>query len=83
MEEEKIGEVVKYLDEAGVAVVKLNGSLKPGEKVHFRGKADFEQTIDSIEVDNQKIDEGSMGQEVGIKANSPCEAGDMVFKVFE
>lgn len=81
MEEQKIGEVEKYFGNLGVAIVKLNGSLQPGERVHFRGKSDFEQIVSSLEVNNQQVDEAKMGQEVGIQVQEPCEIGDVVFKV--
>lgn len=81
MQEEKIGEVQKYFDNMGVAVVKLNGALYPGDRIHVRGKNDFEQVVSSLEVDNEQVDAGKIGQEVGIRVEQDCCMGDLVFKI--
>ena len=84
MEENKIGEIVKFYDNLGVAIVKLYGQLNKGDMIHIVGsKTDFEQEVDSIELNNTSVQEGKMGDEVGIKLESPAKEGDVVLKVYE
>jgi len=84
MEENKIGEIVKFYDNLGVAIVKLYGQLNKGDRIHVVGsKTDFEQEVDSMELNNAPTLEGKMGDEVGIKLQSPAKEGDVVLKVYE
>ena len=82
MEERKpIGEVTHYYGDLKVAVVKFSKKLKSGEKVHFKGATtDFEQTIDSMELDHKEVEEVPKGKEVGVKVKKKVRAGDEVYE---
>ncbi|MDD2671551.1 MAG: hypothetical protein PHW43_04000, partial [Syntrophales bacterium] len=58
MPEDKVGEVVKFFAKPSVAAVKITaGELNVGDKVKFTGHTtDFETTIDSMEINNQKVE---------------------------
>lgn len=80
--EEKIGEVEHYFTDIGVGVISLEGNLKLGDKVHFKGATtDFKQKIESMELDHEKIEEGKKGQEIGVKVKKRVREGDKVLKV--
>lgn len=84
MEETKIGEVVKYFDNLGVAVIHLSSELKQGESLHFRGaRTDFEQDVASMQINNMEVEDAKMGDEIGVNVVHAVEAGDIVFRVIE
>lgn len=83
MAEEKIGEVVKFFAKPSVAAVKIiSGELKAGDKVKFTGfTTDFELTIESMEVNNEKVEKAVSGDYIGLKVIDRVRPGDEVFKV--
>ncbi|MCD4666210.1 translation elongation factor-like protein [archaeon] len=82
MEEQKIGEIFGYYAKIGVAAIKLNdGSLKVGDKIHIKGHTtDFEQTVDSMQIEHDKVQEAKKGSDVGIKVKDTVRPGDVVYK---
>jgi len=80
---EEIGYVEHYFSKIGVAAIKItNGNLKIGDKIHIKGATtDFEQTVESMEINRQKIEEAKPGDEVGIKVINRVREGDKVYKV--
>jgi putative protease len=85
MPEEKIGEVVKFFAKPSVAAVKITaGELKVGDKVKFIGHTtDFEATIDSMEINNQKVEKAVPGDYIGIKIPDRVRPGDEMVRVTE
>ncbi len=56
-EGELIGQVAHYFSNIGVAVIKLSGAFSIGDTIRIVGgeNTDFNQTIDSMEVEHKKI----------------------------
>jgi peptide subunit release factor RF-3 len=83
MAEEKIGEVVKFFAKPSVAAVKVTkGELHIQDTIKFFGHTtDLTHVIDSMEVDNQKVDKAVAGDYIGIKVADRVRPGDEVFKV--
>ncbi|MBI4692348.1 MAG: hypothetical protein HY773_02865 [Candidatus Terrybacteria bacterium] len=80
--EKEIGKVVHYFDKAMVAVIRLTDNLKVGDRVKFvHGESDFEQTVDSMEVDHKKVQSGKEGEEVAVKVNEKTHEHAKVFKL--
>jgi hypothetical protein len=80
--EKEIGKVVHWYDKIGVAVVKLAGPLKVGERIKIRrGDAEFEETVASLQLDYKPVESGKKGQEVAVKLGSQARDGARVFKV--
>jgi len=78
---DKIGEVSHFFDKLQVAIIKLSAPLKVGDKVRIKGATtDFEQNVDSIQLDHESLEEAKSGQEVGIKVSQKTREGDGVFK---
>lgn len=83
MAEEKVGEVVKFFAKPSVAAVKVvTGEINIGDTVKFTGfTTDFEVTIESMEVNNQKVEKAVAGDYIGLKVPDRVRPGDEVFKV--
>ncbi len=82
MAESEIGEVSTYFSHVGVAAIKLSGSLKVGDRLHFKGHTtDFEQLVDSMQIDRKEVKEAGDGDEIGIKVNDRVRPNDKVFLI--
>lgn len=83
MAEEKIGEVVKFFSKPSVAAIKITeGALHVQDTIKVFGHTtDLTQVIDSMEVNNQKVDQAVAGDYIGIKVADRVRPGDEVFKV--
>lgn len=83
MGEEKIGEVMKFFAKPSVAAVKItSGELLAGDTVRFTGHTtDFEDRIDSMEIDNKQIEKATAGDYIGIRVSDRVRPGDEMFKV--
>jgi len=79
---EEVGKVTHYFTNIGVAVIKLSGNLKVGDKIKVKGAtSDFEQKVDSMQIEHDKIEEAKAGQDIGMKVKEHAREGDTVFKV--
>jgi len=80
---EEIGVVEHFFSKIGVAAIKIkSGSLKVGDKIRIKGQTtDFEQIVESMEINKQKISEAKPGDDVGIKVIDRVREGDIVYKI--
>jgi putative protease len=77
-----IGKITHYFSKIGVAVIELADNLKVGDTIRVvGGETDFNQTIDSMEIDRQKIDEAKKGDSVGLKIDQKVREDYKVYKV--
>lgn len=82
MAKEEIGVVTHYFNKIGVAVVKLSGSVKDGDKLAFEGaNTNFEQAAESMQIDRKPITNATAGQDIGMKTAQPVRENDKVYKV--
>ena len=78
----ELGKVVHWYDKIGVAVVKLAGALKVGDKIKVsRGETEFEETVSSMQLDHAPVAAGKKGQEIALKISQPAKDGAVVSKV--
>lgn len=79
----KVGVVTHYYDKIGVAVVELSGTLSVGDRIKFsRGGEDlFEQDVESIQIEHQKVDSAGKGKTVGLKTKDVAKEGAEVYKI--
>ncbi|MBU0572079.1 hypothetical protein KKH23_00745 [Patescibacteria group bacterium] len=79
----KIGKVKHYYDKIGVAVVELDGGLSKGDKIKFvRGGEDmFEQEVESMQIEHDKIDSAKKGDVVGLKVDQEVKEDAEVYKI--
>jgi len=83
MEEKEIGEVTHYFSKIGVAAIKINSeSLDIGDSIHIKGHtSDFQQGIDSMQVEHDKVQSAKKGDIIGIKVKDHVREGDKVYKI--
>jgi putative protease len=82
MPEELVGKITDYFAKIGVIAVELSGTLKVGDRIHVKGHTtDFEQTVDSIQIEHQSVPEAGPGASIGIKVKEHCRHNDQVFRV--
>ena len=79
----KVGEVTHYYDKIGVAIVELDGTLAVGDTVKFvRGGEDlFEQKVDSMQIEHEKIESAKKGDVIGLETDEEIKEGAEVFKL--
>lgn len=82
MAERLVGTVTHYYDRLGVAIVDLDANLRVGDAIHVVGKkTDFQQMVESMQVEHQPVQEAGAGQHIGLKVISPAREKDQVYKV--
>lgn len=79
----KIGKVTHYYDKIGVAIVELSANLSKGDKIKFvRGGEDmFEQEIESMQIEHEKLDSAKKGDTIGLKVDEEVKEDAEVYKV--
>jgi putative protease len=78
---EAIGTVTHYFGHLSVAAVELSDRLRIGERVHIQGHTtDLAQTVDSMEVDHQHVDEAGPGDDVALKVDDHVREHDRIFR---
>ncbi|HJX45558.1 MAG TPA: translation elongation factor-like protein [Patescibacteria group bacterium] len=79
----KIGAVTHYYDKINVAVVELESDIATGDKIKFsRGGEDmFEQEVESMQVEHEKIEKAGKGDTIGLKVKEEVKEGAEVFKL--
>mgnify|MGYP001118584183 CR=1 FL=1 len=82
IEEKFIGKVTHYFPKVEAAIVKLEDNLKIGDKVKFkRGEEEFEQKVQSMQIEHQDIRNAKKGQEIGLKVDQKVKESWEVYKV--
>lgn len=82
MAKKPIGKVVHWYDKLGVAVLNLKSALKVGDTIKVkRGDEEFEETIESMQVNHKSVSSVKKGDEVAIKLSQRAKEGAEIFKV--
>jgi translation initiation factor IF-2 len=84
-EEIAIGRVEKFFGKIGVAAIRITaGELKVGDTIKIKGHTtDFEQNVDSMQVEHASVTTVGVGAEVGIKVKDKVHEHDTVYLVKE
>jgi putative protease len=84
-EEIPVGTVTLFFAKPCVAAVQIeSGTLSIGDTIRIRGATtNFDQKIESMEIDRKPVPSASVGQAVGIKVKERVRPHDKVFKVTE
>ena len=79
----RVGEVTHFYDKINVAILELTADLSKGDKIKFvRGGEDlFEQEVESMQIEHDKLDSAKKGDVIGLKVNEILKEGAEVFKV--
>ncbi|HOE16956.1 MAG TPA: EF-Tu/IF-2/RF-3 family GTPase [Syntrophorhabdaceae bacterium] len=83
MEEIAIGKVERFFSKIGVAAIKItSGELKVGDTIKFKGHStDFEQTVESMQVEHKNVEKAVAGDDIGIKVKEKVRDHDAVYLV--
>ncbi len=81
--EQRVGVVVHYYSHLSVAIIKLDqGALQVGNPIHIKGHTtDFQQRVESMQIEHQMIQRAEVGQEFGLKVSDHVREHDVVYKV--
>lgn len=78
----EVGRVIHWYDRAGVAVMKLTGTLRVGDTVKIKkGERESDGTVISMQVNHLDIGEGKAGEEVAVKLSETTKEGAVVYLV--
>ncbi|MDD2753316.1 MAG: translation elongation factor-like protein [Candidatus Portnoybacteria bacterium] len=81
-EEKLIGKITHYFGNIGVGIIGLTDSFRVGDRIRVKGSTtDFEQAVNSMQVDRKDISEAKSGDEVGVKLEQKVKEGDKVYKI--
>lgn len=84
MKEVKVGRVVTYFAHPEAAAVELEDSLRVGDSIHIKGHTtDFEQQVESMQIENESVQEAKKGDSIGVKVKERVRHNDVVYKVVE
>ncbi len=83
VEEIEVGKVSIFFAKPSVAAIDItSGTLSIGDTVRIRGATtNFEQRIESMEIDRKPVPTATAGQSVGIKVKERVRPHDKVLKV--
>jgi len=82
MAEKLIGEVSDFFAKVNAAAIKLSAPLKVGDTIKVKGgENEFEQVVESMQVDRKDIQEAKKGDEVGILLKDKARKGYKIFKM--
>jgi len=77
-----IGKITHYFGNIGVAVIELTDILKVGDTIRIIGGAvDFTQTVGSMEIEHEKVEEAKAGDSIGLKVDEKIREGYKVYKL--
>lgn len=78
--EKEVGKVFTYFARISVAGIEVSNKFKVGDTLHFKGATtDFEQKVDSMQIDNKPVKEVKKKDSIGIKVKDRVRPGDKVF----
>ena len=81
-EGELIGKVTHYFNKIDVAIIELSAGLKTDDNIRIvGGEIDFEQNVNSMEVDHKKVEAAKTGESIGLKVEQKVREGYKVYKV--
>ncbi|GAG05360.1 unnamed protein product [marine sediment metagenome] len=85
MAEKRIGVVTHYFTTLQVAAVRLtDGPVRVGDRIHVLGHtSDFYQTVSSMQIEHDKVEEANVGDEIGMKMTEHAREHDAILVVTE
>ena len=75
-----IGKITHYFSKIGVAVIELSDNLKVGDTIRIvGGQTDFNQIVESMEIEHEKVKVAVAGDSVGLQVNQKVREGYKVY----
>jgi len=82
--EEEIGKIIHYYNHLEVGIIELTAPLAIGDTIHIKGvHDDFTQAVDSMQIEQDKLENAKAGDQVGVKVIQKVHEKDKVYKVTE
>lgn len=79
---EEVGRVSHFFTKISVAVVELTSTLSVGDRIVIKGPTtDFEQTINSMQIEHENVKVAKAGQSIGLKVDERVRENDTVYKI--
>ncbi len=81
--EEPIGKVTHYFPKVRATALMIErDEVRVGDTLYFKGHTThFKQTVDSMQINHQSVNQASAGDEIGIRTKSRTREHDLVFKL--
>lgn len=77
-----IGKISHFFGKISVAAIELSGHVKVGDTISIKGATtDFEQKIESMQIENKSVKEADAGDAIGVKVADRVRPGDEVFLI--
>jgi hypothetical protein len=77
----EVGHITHFFSKISVAIVDLNATLNVGDHILVKGPVtDFEQVVDSMQIEHQNIKSAEAGHSIGLKTVQPVREKDVVYK---
>ena len=84
VEKKLVGKITHYFSKIGVAVVELSGDVKEGDRIKVEGATtSFEQVLESMEIENEKVELARVEQSIGLKMKDKVRMHDNGYKKME
>jgi putative protease len=79
---QEVGKITHFFSKISVAVVDLTATLSVGDHIRIQGPTtDFEQTVDSMQIEHENVKSAKKGQSVGLQVKERVRENDTVYKV--
>jgi hypothetical protein len=77
----EIGHIAHFFSKINVAVLELTLPLAVGDRILVKGPStDFEQTVESMQIDRKPIQRAEGGQSIGLRIAQQVKEKDVVYK---
>ena len=77
----QIGHITHFFPKISVAIVELTAALAVGDQILVKGPTtDFEQVVDSMQIEHRNVPRAESGQSVGLKTAQHVKEKDVVYK---
>lgn len=77
----EVGKITHFFPKINVAVIELRAPLKVGDSIAVKGPStDFEQTVDSMQIEHKNVEVAEAGQSIGLKVKERVRETDTVYK---
>jgi len=77
----EVGHITHFFSKISVAVVELTAPLATGDHILVKGPStDFEQAVESMQIEHQSIPRAEAGQSIGLKLAQRAKEKDTVYK---
>lgn len=79
---QEVGRVSHFFTKISVAVIELTATISVGDRILIKGPTtNLEQTIDSMEIEHEKVQKAGAGQSIGMKVKDRVRETDVVYKI--